>query len=236
MGIGVYVDTSDHKKLQDGLRAHQKAYGYAVRNALNDCAFEHRKAWQAEIRRTFTNRNPFTERSIRVDKAQGTNVKAMKAVSGSVAVWMGDQEEGATVKGKGGKHKAIPTQGARGGNRTKLVRAQYRVGAISVLDPKLSKYKRRQQNAIALAIAVRKKQRFALLNRISMKGRGLFEVKGLKRSAKTKLLWNLSKGSVKLKPAPTMRHAILRSKSAFERIMYNSMLYQLKRNKVMGFG
>lgn len=235
MGLGVYVDTSDHAKLQEGLRKHQVAYGYAVRNALNECAFYHRKTWQAEIRRTFTNRNSFTERSIRVDKATGKDVKAMKAVSGSVAVYMGDQEEGATVKGKG-KHKAIPTQGARGGNRGKLVRAQYRVGAISVLDPKLKGYRRRQQNAIALAIAVRKKERFALLNRITTKGRGLFEVKGLKRKAKTKLLWNLSKGSVRVKPEPTMRRAVQRSKHAFDRILYDSMLTQLRRNKVMGFG
>jgi hypothetical protein len=237
--LGYYVDTKDWKKLHEGIqRFAQRAYPHAVRNALNGCAFELRKGWQLEIRQTFTNRNAFTQRSIRVEKATGSVVRGMKSVTGSVAPYMGDQEGGATIRGRG-KHKAIPGPAAAGlkpgAKRTKLVRPQFRLGAIQVNHPSLAKYGRRRQNAVVLAITIRKGERFALLNRAKGKGRGLFEVKGLKRKAKTKLLYNVSKGSVRVKPEPTMRRAVLRSKHAFDRILHDSLLTQLKRNKVMGF-
>jgi hypothetical protein len=236
--LGVYVDTSDFKKLHRDLQTFAKrAFPYAVRNALTGCAFEARKVWQMEIRAAFTNRNAFTERSIRVEKATGVDVRGMKAVVGSVAPYMGDQEHGAVIRG-GGKHKAIPAPGAaglKGGKRTKLVRPQFRMGAINVNHPSLAKYGRRRQNAVVLAIAIRKGERFALLNRATGRGRGLFEVKGLKRKAKTKLLWNVSKGSVRVQPEPTMRRAVLRSKNTFERITADAMIHQLKRYRLMGY-
>jgi hypothetical protein len=237
--LGVYVDTSDFKKLHRDLQTFAKrAFPYAVRNALTGCAFEARKVWQMEIRSTFTNRNAFTERSIRVEKATGVDVRGMKAVVGSVAPYMGDQEHGAVIRGKG-KHKAIPGPAAAGlkpgGQRTKVVRPQFRLGAINVNHPSLARYGRRRQNAVVLAIAIRKGERFALLNRATSRGRGLFEVKGLKRKAKVKLLYNVSKGSVRVKPEPTMRRAVLRSKGTFERITATAMIQQLKRYRVMGY-
>jgi hypothetical protein len=239
-GLSVYVDTRDFKKLHDHLeRFRKRAIPYAARDALNGCAFELRKAWQSEIRTTFTNRNKFTERSIRVEKASGVDLKTMQSRTGSVAAYMGDQEGGGTVKGRG-KHKAIPSPAAGGGraggtSRPKLVSGRYRHGSITVKSPSLAKYGRRRQNAIVLAIAIRKHERFALLNRSKGKGRGIFEVKGLKRKAKTKLIWNVSKGSVKVKPEPTMQRAISASGWRFEKAIYNALLTQLKRNRLMGF-
>lgn len=239
-GLSVYVDTRDFKKLHDHLeRFKKKALPYAARDALNGCAFELRKEWQSQIRTTFTNRNNFTERSIRVEKASGTNLKTMQSRTGSVAAYMGDQEEGGTVKGRG-KHKAIPAPTAGGGKpgggaRPRLVSSRFRLSSVSVQQPSLARYGRRRQNAVVLAIAIRKHERFALLNRAKGKGRGIFEVKGLKRKAKTKLIWNVSKGSVHVKPEPTMQRATNASGYRFERVIYNALLTQLRRNKVMGF-
>lgn len=239
MGLGVYVDTKDFKRLHESLeRFASKAYPHAMRNALNGCAFELRKGWQSEIRQTFTLRNRFTERSIRVEKASGIDVRGMKAVTGSVAPFMGDQEVGASVRGRS-RHKAIPSPIAGGGSgagkRPRLVAGRYKLSAVMVASQPMAKYGRRRQNAVSLAIAIRKGERFALLNRTKGKGRGIFEVKGLKRKAKTRLIWNVSKGSVKVKPEPTMRRAVARSKHAFERVLYDSLLFQLKRNKVFGY-
>lgn len=239
MGLGVYVDTSDFKKLHAEISKLQRAYPYAIRNALNGCAFEHRKAWQMEIRSTFTNRNQFTQRSIRVEKATGLDIKTMKAVTGSVAPYIGDQEEGGTVRGRG-KHKAIPTPLAGGGKpggtkRPRLVAGRYKLSSVTVASKPLQKYGKRRQNAVALAIAIRKGERFALLNRTKGKGRGIFEVKGLKRKAKVRMIWNVSQGSVKVKPEPTMRRAVLRSKNAFERVTHDAIVAQLKRNRVFGY-
>ena len=47
-------------RLVDDLRrARKKAIPYAIRDALNGAAFEARKEWQGEIRKTFTIRNTF---------------------------------------------------------------------------------------------------------------------------------------------------------------------------------
>jgi hypothetical protein len=240
MGLGYYVDTKDFKKLHRDIATFAKrAYPYAVRNALNGCAFELRKGWQVEIRRAFTTRNSFTERSIRVEKAAGTDIRSMQAVTGSVAPYMGDQEYGGTVRGRG-KHKAIPSPvagggKAGGGKRPRMVAGRFKLSAISAPTQPIAKYGRRRQNAVVLAMAIRKGERFALLNRAKGKGRGIFEIKGLKRKAKTRLIWNVSKGSVKVMPEPTMRTAVLRSKHAFERVLHDSIVSQLKRNKVFGY-
>jgi hypothetical protein len=239
VGLSVYVDTSDFKSLHDHLARFKKtALPYAARDALNGCAFELRKEWQSQIRTTFTNRNNFTERSIRVEKASGNNLKTMQSRAGSVAAYMGDQEAGATVRGSG-KHKAIPGPVAAGqksgGRRTKLVTSGKRLGAIHIKSPKLAKYGRRRQNAVVLAIAIRKHEKHALLNRAKGGGRGIFEVKGLKRKAKVKLLYDVSKSSVKVKPEPTMRRAVNASGYRFERAIYNALLTQLRRNRLMGF-
>src|SRR4051812_14546772 len=92
-------------------RMREKALPHAMRNALNTAAFETRSIWQREIKGAFTNRNAFTERSVRVEQA--TPTKLVSKV-GSVADYMGTQEEGGTVKGKSGHIKAIPSAVAAG--------------------------------------------------------------------------------------------------------------------------
>jgi hypothetical protein len=235
----ITVDTKGFQKLHDELGKFKTALGHAQRNALNDCAFALRGRWQQEIKSSFTLRNQFTERSIRVDKASGVDTKPMKAVTGSVASFMGDQEEGAVVTGRG-KHKAIPAPAAGGqaagaGKRTALIRARYRVGAITVGHPSLAKFGRRRQNAVVMAVAIRKGERFALLNRAKGSGKGLFEVRGTKRMGKTKLLWDLSRGSVRVHPEPTMHRAAAALMPRFKQLTEQALLSQLRRNKVMGY-
>ena len=236
----ITIDTRDFGRLHSELEKFRKtALPYAQRQALNDCAFELRTQWQVEVKREFTIRSPFTERSIRVEKATGLNTRSMRSVTGSVALYMGDQEEGATIHGKG-KHKAIPGPVAGGSPagsavRKGLIRSRYRVGAIQVGHPSLAKFGKRRQNTVVMAIAIRKGERFALLNRAKGSGKGLFEVRGLKRSGKTKLIWDLSKGSVHLHPTPTMHRAAAVCAPRFQRIVESSLITQLKRAKVMGY-
>lgn len=213
---------------------------YAVRDTLNDSAFALRKEWQGEIKRSFTLRNQYTERSIRVDKAQGRDVRSMEARTGSIAAYMAEQEEGATVRGKG-KHKAIPAPAAAGqspgaAKRTRTVRAGLRLSAINVANPAMAGYGKRRQNAIALAIARRRGDRFALLNRAKGKGRGLFEVRGFsKRKVRMRMLYDLSKGSVRVKPEPTLQRSITSSHRAFEQAQAKAFVRQLRRCKVFGY-
>jgi hypothetical protein len=236
----IRIDTSDFKRLQADLeKFRQKALPHAQRNALNGCAFELQRSWRAEVRSSFTNRNQFTERSIRVDQARGIDMRSMKAVTGSVAEYMDEQEEGATIHGKGAR-KPIPSAYAGGGKpgggvRPKVVRSAFRLSAIGVSHSGLKGYGRRRQNAIAIAIAVRKGERFALLNRAKVGGKGIFEVRGLKKRASVKLVWDFSRGSVHIKPEPTMHRAVATSSARFQAIMQQALLEQLKRAKVLGY-
>ncbi len=243
--VQISVDTSDFRRLHADLKKfRESALPHALKDSLNTCAFELQKTWRSEVSREFTLRNDFTERSIRVDKATGINVRSMHSVTGSVASFMLDQEQGAVAHGQG-KHKAIPAPGAGGqaagaGKRTNLIRARYRVGAINVGHPSLAKYGRRRQNAVVMAIAIRKGERFALLNR-SKGGKGLFEVRGTKRAGKqhaggkTKLIWDLSKGSVVVHPTHLMARANAANSAKYQKITEASLLYQLKRAKVFGY-
>jgi len=234
----IKVDTSDWNRLYNELEKFKKAQAYAQRNALNACAFEAQKAWRSEVSRTFTNRTPFTERSIRVDKAAGLDVRTMQSVVGSVAPYMGDQERGAEVHGRG-KHKAIPAPvaggGAGAGPRPRVVSARYRLSAIKTADPKVGRFGRKQRNAIAMANAVRSGNRFALLAR-PRGGRGLFEVKRVgRRKFTARLIWNVGRGSVHVRPEPTMHRAVEHSMGAFRRLTEAALIDQLRRNKVMGY-
>lgn len=228
----VTVDTSDFKRYERELKRYEVAHGHGVRNALNGCAFEAQKAWRSEVKRTFTLRAPFTERSIQVDKAKGLDIGSMQSKVGSIAPYLEDQEEGATIHGKG-KHKAVPAAVAGGaagpGIRPRVVLGRFRMGGIKVRDPKVGRYGRKQRNAIALDVAARTGNRFALLLK-PKGGRAIFEVRKLgRRKFKTRLIWNVDRSSVTVKPEPTMHRAIARSMGAFERITKAALQDQLRR-------
>jgi hypothetical protein len=229
----VTVDTSDFRRYERDLKRFGEAHAHGQRNALNGCAFEAQKAWRTEVKRTFTLRTQFTERSIQVDKAKGLDLRTMQASVGSVAPYMEDQEEGAVVHGRG-KHKAIPAAVAGGaagpGIRPRPVLGRYRLPSIKVANPKVGRFGRKKRNAIAMSLAVKTGNKFALLSKAKGGGRALFEVRKVsKRKFKTRLIWNVDRASVHLKPEPTMHRAIARSMSAFERITQNALREQLRR-------
>lgn len=237
--VDIKVELKGFGKLTDDLNKFAaRGLPYAVRDTLTGSAFALQKRWRAEVKSSFTLRNRYTEQSIRVDKAQGAKVESMQAVTGTIAPYMPDQEEGATVRGRG-KHKAIPTAIAagqgQGAKRTRVVRAGLRLQAVNVPTHPLPSMGRRRQNAVLMAIAIRKGERFALLNRIKTKGRAIFEVRGGKRSGRARMVWDMSRGSVKVHREPTLHRSIASSTADFERAQYAAVLKQLQRNKVFGY-
>ena len=213
-----------------------KAIPHAARNALNSMAFDARSQWQGEIQREFTLRNKYTERSIRVDKASGTKIGSLRSVVGSVAPYMGDQEDGATVRGRGA-HKAIPgpvaAGQAAGAKRTRVVRAGRRLSAIHVKHP-APKGDRKRRNMIAMQVARRAGNKVALLER-PKGGKGLFLLGGGKRKITARLLWDVSRGSVKVPPTHTLQKSLKSSNTRFAHIQYNAVIDQLRRNRVFGY-
>jgi hypothetical protein len=233
------VELKGFPKLERDLQTFaKKAVPYAARNGLNGSAFALQDEWRGEVRRTFTLRNQYTVRAIRVDKAQGLDLRTMQAVTGSVAPYMADQEEGATVRGKSGK-KAIPAPAAAGqapgGKRARTVRVGLRLSSISINEPATQSYGKRRANAIAIAVALRRGDRFAMLHRRKGGGRGIFEIRGGKRNVRTKLIWDTRKRSVRVPAAPTLQSSIKSGMYRFERAHHQALLAQLKRHKILGY-
>jgi hypothetical protein len=221
------------KMLRDLQKFRTKAVPYALRDAVNSAAFEVRREWQGVIRKTLTNRNQFTERSIRVDQTRSLDTRHMVAVVGSVAPFMRKLEEGSTRFGKS-QQKPIPTAVAaglpQGSKRTKMVRASARLRAIVAVRG-ASGRTRMQRNAIALAVARKKRQKFALLERKGG-GRALFEVR---RRLAPKMLWDLSRGSVHVPAHETLQPALKRVEPRLEAIAHAALLKQLKRHRIAGY-
>lgn len=232
--ISVKVDARQALKDLKTFRA--KALPFAIRNSLNRMAFAAREIWQEEIRSSFVNRNKFTERSILVERANGTNARNMIATVGSTAPYMVDQEHGAVIRGRG-KHKPIPgpvaAGQAPGSKRTKLVRPASKLSALHLKHGKGGK-SRKQKNAIAIAIAKRGGQRAVLLERPSG-GRGIFKLMGGRKRVQTRLLWDLSRGSVTVKPEPTLQRTLKRIQPKLETIHRDALVEQLRRHKIMGY-
>ncbi len=213
---------------RDLKRLRERGVPNAIRNVLNTAAFETRAIWQRQIRSTFTNRNPFTERSIRVEQARGSS---MVSKVGSIADYMAKQESGGTVSSKGGSHKVIPAPGAAGqaagGKRKKLVRGRFYLGAIQVAHPALSGG-RRQKNAIAIAMARKSGKSIVMLTRPSG-AKGLFLIGGGKRTLRTKLLWDVSRSSVHVHAEPTLERSLNAVKPKLEHMLEAALTQQVQR-------
>jgi len=227
----ITVDVRGAKQMLSDLAKMRKvAVPYAVRNYLTTAAFETRRIWQAEIKTTFINRNQYTAGSVRVEQAKGTDIGAMKAVVGSMADYMATQESGGTVKG-GGAHKVIPRSAAAGqaagGVRTKLVRGRFYLGAINVAHPALHGG-RRQRNAIAIAVARKTGKNIVLLTKRNG-GLGLFIISGGKRALRTRMLWDVSRSSVKVHAEPTLERSLAAVQPKLEHMLKASVMQQFAR-------
>lgn len=235
------------KLVRDLKRARATAVPYAVKTALNTTAFEARRIWQGQIREAFTLRNQYTERSIIAVRASGKGATIQSSV-GSFAPYMGDQEQGAEVHGKTGL-KGIPGPSAAGqapgAHRTRTVRAGNRLGAINVLHPPQSG-SRKRRNAVAIAMAVRAGKQVVLLDR-ARGGKGLFKVTGGqrrwssrrlafgRRSLKLRLLYDFSRHSVHVPPAPTLQRTLRALEPKLPSMWEAAIFDQFRRHHVFGY-
>jgi hypothetical protein len=225
------------KALKDLETFRNKAVPAAMRDALNEAAFQARRVWGDEIRGKLTVRNQFTARvALQVRKATGGNVKAMESAVGSIAAYMDLQEAGGTTRGRKG-HLAIPGPSAAGqaagSKRTRVVRASNYLGALNVAKF-TPKGKRRQRNAIALAVARKQGQKVALLER-PKGGKAIFALMGGKRYLRTRLLYDFSKRSAHVKPHATLGPTMQVMRQRMPAIMLAAVEKQLKRHRVLGY-
>ena len=215
----------------------EKSVPFAMRNALNDTAFLGRKLWQKEMRESFTLRNTFTTRSVRVVKVgRGSNVAQMFVVVGSLSPYMGLQEDGGVQRGRSGV-KPIPTSVAAGqplGSqpRTKVVRRPNRMRNIN-LDRRIRKGTKAQRNAANVRQAARLKRKFAIIEREGGKT-GIVRVTGRKK-LNVKLIWDLSRTSVRIKPRPTLQPVVAKLERLAPAIHRRAIIKELRFRRISGF-
>jgi len=223
----ITVDMAQAKKLEKILgQVRDRSVPFAQRNALNDTAFEARKQSVAGVRSDFVNRNTWTERSIRVERAR---THRDSAVLGSTEGYMAKQEFG-------GKGKAyVPTPAAAGESNTARVRRRpvrqtNWINRIKVAKRRYQGLKGRgmtqaQANIIALSDAKARGIKHVIMH----KGRGrlgLYQVMGTKRKPRSRLLYSLRPGAVTIKPKPWLIPVALQVQQKLGPNFYFSRLRQ----------
>lgn len=116
-------DVTPEKMVKILAKMRKKDLPNAVKATLNDTAFGVRQKIQKDLPSNFTIRNRFTERSIRVNKVVGNNIKTMFSEVGSVQEYMKTQEDGGVVRSRTST-LPIPTREARIGKSSKKMVAR----------------------------------------------------------------------------------------------------------------
>jgi hypothetical protein len=214
----------------------KQALPAAARNTLNTLAFDARREWVQQVGRKFVLRNKYTVSSLRIEKAQGFNLATMESKVGSVVPYMAEQEEGHTETARGKHGVPVPTSSAAGmakrATRTKQVQRKNYLSAIQ-LAGKVSGIRQRR-NAVAIRLAG-KTGGVAFLD-LGQKRKGLFRVKQTSKGRFTvRMIYDLSKRTVKLKPTPTLQLTLKVIGPRVPRILGAELLAQAKRFHIVGY-
>lgn len=186
------IDSRQLHQLVDALEdVNAKGIKFAQRNTVNDYAFKTAAKAKQTIREEFTIRNTWTQRSIRVDKA---NRHIDSSEVGSTQEYMREQEYGATTPGP----RNVPTpaaagQSSRARKRTRPVRQVNRMSNINLKrrSQRMGGLTRKQQNIAAVRQAADEGRKYVYLDRGRTKG--IFRLFGGKRRPRTRLVQDLSR-------------------------------------------
>lgn len=213
-----------------------KALPYAIRDSLNRSALAAKNVWADEIRSSMILRNRWTLGSLRVVNATGMDPRRMVAVTGSIARYMGTQEEGGK-KTKHGKHGvAIPTKTASGegrgsGPRQRLVRGPMKLGSIQVQNR--TGISRKQRNAVSIRRALSNGKRFVYLELATTQG--LFRISGGKRNPRLDMVWETRRPAVMIPRNPTLERALVRLDPHLPAIHLGALREQAARHRLFGY-
>lgn len=177
---------------------------------LNQAAFKTRKLAQRTIRRRFTLRNKWTERSIQVQMVRGFNPRTQESRVGSRMDYMRDQETGTTIQ-KTGKHGvAIPTSTASGEGmkskpRKRTVRRANLRSSIQLKNRRIKARSKKQYIFLAIRQAAARAGRNKFLYLPFNRHPGIYKITGKKRATKLRLVWDFSRPSIHLQRRPWLR-------------------------------
>lgn len=243
----IKVEMKEIKQLEADLgRAAKTAIPIANRSALTSGAFNAREEMQKNIREDLINRNKFTERSVRVEKATGMRIKDHEAVVGSIADYMPDQEFGGVKSRKGAKSVSKPTSSASGEGlsakpRTRLPRKPNKLANIRLNRRRGRAVSKKQEIVIKVRHAVQSGKRVFYHDFGGSRKRGIFRVvggrkgrrnRGRVRGAQIRMIHDMTQSRVKIPKTPTLKPAIDKTRPKMGRIYIKALQYQINRQKL----
>lgn len=224
------------KQLESDLKTFaSRSLPFATKATLNKTAFEARKEWQSEIRNRMVNRNKFTQQSIRVEQARSLNIRSQESIVGSIAEYMDTQEFGGTSKG-GSTSKPIATSYSAGQGQGVRPRTRAPRKANTMSRIRLRKTRgvssRKARNVAAVKVAAETGNRYAYLDLGRRKG--IFKVLGSKRKLRVKMVWDLTRRTVRVPRTPTLGPAVRNVAPRVPEFYQEAMEFQARRHKLFG--
>jgi len=222
----------------------RRAYPFATKGTINGAAFGAQKAAQANVRRSMTTRNRFTERSIQVEPSRTLRVSRQAATVGSTAPYMEDQEFGGIVAKEGRYGAVIPTswaanqEGAR--PRTKLPTRANKLANIQLAKRiRTGKTSRRQEAFLRALLAANQGDKYVLIPGGGRASTGIYrvwgrgrKVKGQYRRIKMKMVYSLRRNPVSVPATPWLGPAVVQVEPTIPRIYLRELKRQAKRHRL----
>jgi len=229
------ADMQNYKILEERLKAFsEKAIPFATRQTINDLAFAASSKAKENIRKEFVLRNKFTEKSIRVTTTRERTISAQRSVVGSVVAYMEEQEFGGTTTKRGKFGVPIPTSYSAGLSesakpRSKMIRKPNKMSSISISNKNRAFKSKKQAAKVSVIEAVKRGRKYIFMELDRTKG--LFKITGGKNKPKIKMVYDLTRTSIKTKARPWLRPASQEVIKNFSKIYIKNLEYQLKRFK-----
>ena len=201
----IQIDVGQIQQLEHDLwLLSTKAGPYANAQALNSMAFQAQQGARLNIKQDFVNRNPWTARSVQVDRARVGAIGSTYSAVGSVASYMERQEVGGTKGSRGRRGVPIATkeasgEGRGGGVRRRTPRARNMLSALTLTKRGKRTVSQKQRNVAAVGDAAANGGGVVYLDLGRRKG--LFRVTGGRGRPKVTMLYDLSHKTV-----PTHAH------------------------------
>lgn len=212
-------------------KLNKRGVPYAMRDTVNRAAFETRKRGISNLQDGMTLRNRWTVGSVRVNKARSLDPRRMEAETGSLEKYLYTQEFGGTKIKRGKEGVAIPTGYSAGQQgqkpRTRLPRGKNKLRAIQLNNKRIKAKNRRQRNFLAIKQAAEGGNKFIFMD--LGRTQGLFRVTGGKRKPRVKMVYDLSRQSVKIPARPWLTPATNRTVPEMPGFYRSALRFQLKR-------
>ena len=239
----IKMDKRPLEQLENDLdRFGRQALPYAIRDCLNQAAFQTAENAKDEIGRQFVERNTYTRRSVRYRKTFSRDINRMESSAGSVQPYMRQQEEG-FVKKKSGKHGVpIPSSAAAGqmGARLRTRRLQSK-NWLSAIQLGSTRVKGRGRTVASVRNAVETGNRVVFMDsRSDHFGRptGLYRViggrkggRGWPQGARLQMIYDLERSSVHTRTHPWLEPATESMTKNLDRLYRDALIRQIRLNR-----